>query len=489
MTTATLPPQLTFDDIAPSPPPIGKLAGYSLGASVAPGVWLARRSDEEAPRAIARIFDPNMVNRRTLERFAHDAAQLRHIDHPGLAKIHAAGIVGLSSGPAPYLIEERVSGETIFRSAEKSGLRGRMYLLASLAEALHAAHLRGVCHRDLKASRVLVDDAGRVRVRGLGVAHITNDDVRAFSASSGATGSRVGHLAPEQAVGSFPAIDPRSDVYALGVIGYRLLTGRSPYELPGSARSAGAVIKAEAPAPMDLGSEGLARDAEAIIMRSLRKRPEARHQSASELAGDLTRALAGETHGSREAGARQHLRLAARRRPGLAAGAMAAVLALATGAGFLGSALTARPGAVDERLLVREPAPTATLVAQTVPELTSRMRTADRLSRARALAEAGHVKQAEALLKRMIDESAGARERVAAQRELAEMLSQAGREADAEPVALEALTRAVEELGPDSDAARACFRTLSRVLAATGRRGQEHQWWSLLAGVPTPPRL
>ena len=499
-TIAAMIPQLTFDDIAPSPPPVGKLAGFVLGAHLAPGIWLARRPDEEAPRAVARLFSPDAVNRRTLERFAHDAAQLRRVDHPGLARIHAAGIVGLPEGPAPYLVEELVSGDSLEKHAAATGLRGRLYLIASLAEALHAAHLKGVAHRDLTPERLVVDGSGRLRVRALGVAHITNDDVRAFSSAAGAPGRRVARLAPEQASGSLAVIDPRADVYAIGVIAYRLLTGRDPYELPGSAKSAASVINAEAPAPMDLerifGRDALALDAEAIVFRALRKRPEARHQSASELATDLTRALAGETHTSRPASASRHLRLAARRRPGLAVAALAACLSLAGLSAFVGSALTPAGSAPDGTLLVREPAPersrpagTGRVIAVSLPERTERMAAADRLSSARQLAARGDADGAEDLLRTMIRRAASVRERLAGQRQLAELYASTGRAADAEPIALEALTRAVEAFGPDSGTARAAFRTLASVLEEAGRPGQEHQWWSVVAGAPAPPTL
>lgn len=484
-------PQLTFDDIAPSPPPVARLGGYELGASLAPGIWLARLADDTAPNAVARLLDPAHVNRRTLERFAHDAVQLRRIDHPGAAKILDAGIVALPDGPAPYLVEERVTGDALMDHTEPMGLRGRLYLLAALAETLHAAHLKGIVHRDLRTGRVLIDHSGRLRVRGLGVAHVTNDDVRAFASSARASAERVATLAPEQATGAYAAIDARADVYALGVLGYQMLTRRAPYDLRGGARDAARVIKSEAPAPMDLGRDPLARDAEAILARALRKRPEARHQSASEFAADLTRALAGEPHTSRSTPARQHLRLAAKRHPVVPAAAAALLVFTAVGAGLLGTALSPRQAAPGPRVFEpsTSPAPRAALVAQTVPDATPRMQASSRLGRAQAAAAEGRPAAAESMLRRMIERARTPQERAAAQRALAELFIRTDRRADAEPLALEALTRTLDELGPDSPSARACYRTLARVLEPTTRRGQEHQWWSLLAGAPAPSAI
>ncbi len=486
-------PQLTFDDIAPSPPPVSIVGGFTLGANIAPGLWLARRPEDDAPRAVARIFDPESINRRTIERFAHDAVQLKRIDHPGAARLFDAGIVALPTGPAPYLVEELVDGRRLAEHARSMGLRGRLYVLASLAETLHAAHLKGVVHRDLSPDRVRIEDSGRLRVRGLGVSHITNDDVRAFSASAAASASRVAHLAPEQAIGAYAAIDARADVYAIGVIAYHLLTGRPPYTLVGSAKDAAGVIKSEAPAPMDLGRDPLSLDAEAIIMKALRKRPEARHQSASELATDLTRALAGETNSARLAPASQHLRLAVRRRPLMPVAAAAAVLLTLVGVGAIGfaAAPTPAPGLrIIEPTLAASPAPARlTLVAHEIPERTERMDAATRVRAAEAHATGGRADVAEHLLSELITKAETPAERAAAQRALAELYLDTGRAADAEPLALEALTRAVDELGGDSPASRACYRTLSRVLEASSRRAQADQWWSLLAGAPLPATL
>jgi len=490
-------PQLTFDDIAPSPPPVERLGGYTLGAALGRragwGVWLARGEGEEASRAVARVFSPEIVNRRTLERFASDAVQLRRIDHPGAARVLAAGIVGLAEGPAPYIVEELTAGRPLLAHTAELGLRGKLYVLASLAEALHAAHLKGVAHRDLSPHRITVEESGRLRVRGFGVAHITNDDIRAFSSAAGAGADRVAHLAPEQATGQLAAIDARADVYSLGALGYRVLTGRWPQELRGTAKDAAKAIASATPAPMDLGPDELARDAESIIFRALRKRPEARHQSASELASDLTRALAGEVHGSREPGARRHLRLAAKRRPALAGAAAALLAVTAIGAGMAGSLIAGlgEPGAPALRVVEPGPAPDdsrarAVLVASEVPARTARMSASRRVSRAVAEAQAGNTERAERMLRRLIERSALPEERSAAQRALAELYADTGRGADAEPVALEALTRTVETLGADSPSARACYRTLARVLAASSREGQADQWWSLLAGAPAP---
>ena len=370
-------------------------------------------------------------------------------------------------------------------------------MLASLAEALHAAHLKGVAHRDLAPHRITVEESGRLRVRGFGVAHITNSDIRAFSSAAGADADRVAHLSPEQATGQLAAIDARADVYSLGALGYRVLTGRWPQELRGTAKDAAKTIASATPAPMDLGPDELARDAESIICRALRKRPEARHQSASELASDLTRALAGEVHGSREPGARRHLRLAAKRRPALAGAAAALLAVTAVGAGMAGSMIAGlgEPGAPALRVVEPGPAPDASsrragaravLVASEIPTRTARMSASRRVSRAVAEARAGNTERAERMLRRLIERSALPEERSAARRALAELYADAGRGADAEPVALEALTRTVETLGADSPSARACYRTLARVLSASSREGQADQWWSLLAGAPAP---
>ncbi|GLY85688.1 serine/threonine-protein kinase [Actinoallomurus iriomotensis] len=215
----------------------GRLLGgrYRLVERIAAGgqgeVWRAEDAGLGRPAAVKVLRGEYADNAEFRERFRREAQHAAGLSHPGIAQVfdYSEG----EGGEAPYLVMEYVAGESlsaaIAREAPMSP--GRVLdIIAAVASALAAAHTAGLVHRDVKPGNVLLGHDGSIKITDFGIA-------RAMDASSlTRTGTLMGtplYLAPEQALGR-PAT-AASDLYALGVIAFELLTGRPPYEGPPTA--------------------------------------------------------------------------------------------------------------------------------------------------------------------------------------------------------------------------------------------------------------
>lgn len=226
-------------------------------------------------------------------RFQREVAVLAKLNHPHIVAVQDSGSVE----DVHYFVMEYVEGEHLDVYAEHSGSdqRALLRLFATICDAVNAAHLRGVIHRDLKPSNIRVGSDGRPRIVDFGLAKEEADDSESQQVT--VTGQFVGSLpwaSPEQASGTGNAVDVRTDVYALGVILYQLLTGRFPYEVVGNMRDVLDNILRAIPAPPSTVSRRVDDEIETIVLKCLQKEPERRYQNAGELGRDLHRYLAGE---------------------------------------------------------------------------------------------------------------------------------------------------------------------------------------------------
>ncbi len=283
------------------------------------------------------------AQRRRFEREAELAASLRH---PNIVRVFASGTTGEGW---PYIVMEFVEGwsldetirvATITRSrlpdepapGPEAIVRERAELLAKIASAVAHAHVRGVLHRDLKPGNIRVDAAGEPRVLDFGLAKALATGPDSLEISH--TGQFLGSLpwaSPEQA--GEGAVDTRTDVYALGVIAYQLLTGSQPYDTSGGVARALDAIRSAIPAPPRSLNPAIDDDLQAIVLACLAKDPSRRYQSAIDLHADLASWLEGEPIRARRESGWDALRRAARRyrRAAWATGLVAVGLAAAAG--------------------------------------------------------------------------------------------------------------------------------------------------------------
>jgi serine/threonine protein kinase/Tfp pilus assembly protein PilF len=267
------------------------------------GMGVVYRAEQENPRRVValKVLKSGLASRRMMRRFEYEAQILGRLHHPGIAQVFEAGVAKDSAdGPArPFFAMELVPGRPLhaYAAAHRLGIRARLALLASVCDAVEHAHQKGVIHRDLKPANILVDDQGQVKVLDFGVARVLDADEKLTRIETNA-GQLIGtlpYMSPEQVAGDPDELDTRSDVYALGVNLYELLTGQLPYPVERkSIPEAVRLIQQHSPTRLSTINRKLRGEAEIIVAKALDKDKSRRYQSAAELAADIRRFLAGE---------------------------------------------------------------------------------------------------------------------------------------------------------------------------------------------------
>lgn len=307
--------------------PQPELPGYEvlgeLGRGAMGVVYLARQVSLGRVVAIKRILAREHATDAEVARFGNEARAVARARHPNIVQVYD---VGEHEG-LPYIVLEYVRGGSLDRRLSGSTVapEAAARFLEPLARAVHAAHERGVVHRDLKPANILIDgdDGGGLgppKVSDFGLAKLLN-----FDSSLTTPGAVMGspcYMSPEQAEGKSDEVGPPADVYALGAILYELLTGRPPF------RGASAIdtiqqVRHSTPTPPSRLAPGLSRDLETIVLKCLEKEPSRRYGSAAAMAEDLRRWLEHQPIAARPAGPLTRARLWRRRRPALAALAIA----------------------------------------------------------------------------------------------------------------------------------------------------------------------
>lgn len=378
-----------------------EVAGFRVLSHLGSGgmgtVYIAEQAHPRR-RVALKLLAPTGNSRAMVRRFQQEAQLLGSLQHPGIAQIYGAGTVEIEGLGVPlhYLALELVEGPRLEDWIEQRGLplRARLELMARICDAVEHAHQRGIVHRDLKPANILVVEdglggPGQPKVLDFGVARAlaveAPDRARTRVTLHGQLVGTLAYMSPEQAAGDHAAIDPRSDVYALGVLLYRMLCAAPPVEVAGlPLDEATRRIREHAPARPSRRVRGNPPELDLVVLKALAKSKDERYGSAAELAGDLRRFLRREPLLAREHSALYLLAKALRRNRLLVASVVGVVLLTTT------FALVAGLQARRNRSL-------AEAVGGTRDDLARELRRSN-VDRGRLFAMAGHLQVAEELL-------------------------------------------------------------------------------------------
>ncbi|MGK0188154.1 MAG: WD40 repeat protein [Verrucomicrobiales bacterium] len=273
-------------------------------------VWEAQQTGTVKRVVALKVIKLGMDTREVVARFERERQTLALMKHPGIAQVFEVGATQLGR---PYFAMEFVSGKPITDYCDdvRMDIRGRLHIFADVCAAVQHAHQKGVIHRDLKPTNILVVD-GQAKVIDFGVAKATRGDFSTGDSLHTQSSQILGtpaYMSPEQASGDNEDIDTRTDIYSLGALLYELLTGRTPFDAKHISQASAAelerILKVETPVRPSvrlkenndstrIPSSAVRGDLDWITMQCLAKDRKDRYSTANALGTDIGRHLCNE---------------------------------------------------------------------------------------------------------------------------------------------------------------------------------------------------
>lgn len=276
---------------------LGLLGRGGMGA-----VWKVRNCADNEILAV-KVLRPDFVeNVQAVKRFEQEVKAAASVTHTNLAKVNGSGV---TKDGSPYLVMDYFDGESLESRLKREGCLSSdtaLKILVQISEALTHAHARHIIHRDLKPANIMLvksdDGSDIVKVVDFGIAKVT-EATGVLSGNLTQTGDLFGsplYMAPEQCLGE--TVDERSDIYAMGCLAYEMLKGNAPFTAANPVKILLKQVQEE-PTSLNLVGEDSAhlQGIEQVVMKCLKKKPEERYQSMSDLLNDLQRLQQGQPIG------------------------------------------------------------------------------------------------------------------------------------------------------------------------------------------------
>ena len=251
-----------------------------IGVGGMADIYRARDIQEDRIVAVKILKTEFAGSDEFLRRFRNESKAIALLSHPNIVKIYDVGF----TEKVQFIVMEYVDGITLTDYIEQQGVlkwRDAIHFTVQVLRALQHAHDRGIVHRDVKSSNIMLLRDGTIKVMDFGIARFNRENNKTMSEK---TIGSVHYISPEQARGDIT--DERSDIYSVGVALYEMLTGKKPFDGDTAVAIALKHMQSNPQKPTEINStipEGL----EQIVLRAMQKNPAARYQTAGEMISDL----------------------------------------------------------------------------------------------------------------------------------------------------------------------------------------------------------
>ncbi len=301
----------------------------SLGHGGMGAIYKAKQKQPPRVVVLKVMLNGKFASRRYRMRFEREAQAVARLKHPGIVSVYEYGEVN----GQPYFTMEYVEGCSVRDYVQRHSLEKRQIceLVMKTCKAVAYAHQRGVIHRDIKPTNILVDGEGNPRLLDFGLARLAGDyaDEQPQMTEAGEVMGTPSYMSPEQTLGRPEELDIRTDVYSIGVLFYELLTGTLPYRTDRTRPLESLrTIREYVPKRPSAVNAKLDGDLDCIVMKCLEKERDLRYQSAVELSEDVGRYLRGQPVEARPSTTFYHFRKLIWRHRGLVFPIVGLVLAL-----------------------------------------------------------------------------------------------------------------------------------------------------------------